>query len=156
MQALEGLYTLSQAKMIYFFKHKRHVIRNVVQSCPTRATSALYHAAPPSLAVCCSVLQCAAVCCSVLQCAAVCCSVLQCAAVNCNMLQCVTYESLRITTHLPVNPDHFGQAPLFTRSRSRDQNVVLLIILRIQFYRSQFYRSQFVLQYLYRVNFVAS
>ena len=40
------------------------------------------------VALCCSVLQCAAVCCSVLRCAAVCCSVLQCVAVCCSVLQC--------------------------------------------------------------------
>jgi len=61
----------------------------------------------PSVAVCCSVLQCVAVCCSVLQSLvnipqqsrllislnhssfAVCCSVLQCVAVCCSVLQCV-------------------------------------------------------------------
>jgi len=42
-----------------------------------------------NIAVCCSVLQCAAVCCSVLQCAAVCCSVLQCGAVCCRVFQSV-------------------------------------------------------------------
>ena len=40
------------------------------------------------VAMCCSVLQCAAaVCCSVLQCVAVCCNVLQCAAMCCSVLQ---------------------------------------------------------------------
>jgi len=44
------------------------------------------------LAVCCSVLQCAAVCCSVLQCSVVwcvCCGVLRCFAVCCSVMQCV-------------------------------------------------------------------
>jgi len=39
--------------------------------------------------ICCSVLQCVAVCCGMLQCVAVCCSVLQCVAVCCSVLQCV-------------------------------------------------------------------
>jgi len=42
------------------------------------------------VAVCCSVLQCAAMCCSVLQCVAVCCRVLQRAAECCRVLQSVT------------------------------------------------------------------
>jgi len=43
-----------------------------------------------SVAVCCSVLQCAAMCCcSVLQCVAVSCIVLQCVVMCCSVLQCV-------------------------------------------------------------------
>ena len=59
--------------------------------------------ANPTVAVCCSVLQCVAVCvacvavcCSVLQCVAVCCCVLQCGAAYCSVLQCcaVCYDVL--------------------------------------------------------------
>jgi len=59
-------------------------------------------ASSKSVAMCCSVLQCAAVCCSDVGCVAVlyvrerecaveeCCSVLQCVAVRCSVLQCYT------------------------------------------------------------------
>jgi len=55
------------------------------------------------VAVCCSVLQCVAVCCSVLQCAAVCCSVLQCVAVCCCFLQCVSV-CCSVCRCIPVHP----------------------------------------------------
>ena len=44
---------------------------------------------PPSVAVCCSALQCVAVCCGVMQCDAVCCSVFPHVAVCCRVLQSV-------------------------------------------------------------------
>ena len=49
----------------------------------------------PRLAMCSSVLQCAAVCCSVLQCVAVCCSVMQCAAVCCSVCLAVCCSVLQ-------------------------------------------------------------
>jgi len=68
----------------------RHPVLNVLYQ-----TSYCYRVAKqarrPYLAVCCSVLQCAAAWCSVLQCVAVCCSVLQCVVMCC---RCVAGASI--------------------------------------------------------------
>ena len=73
----------------HFLQTFRHVFKPVAVCCSVLQCAAVRCSAL-RVAVCCSVLQCAAVCCSVLQYSAVLCSMVQRGAVWCSVVQCVT------------------------------------------------------------------
>ena len=71
----------------------------------------------PRVAVCCSVLQCAAACCSVLPRVAVCCSVLQCAAACCSVF-CRLLSTTCYCMHHRMSCKHLQEScPPFASAR---------------------------------------